>query len=85
LHAYGRQLLKEKNPAEALAAFKLNAQKNPNVFTTSMGLARGYSANGDYKNALKYVKLALQQAPDKANKDSITKYVEMLEQGKDIN
>jgi hypothetical protein len=85
LHSYGRQLLKEKNPAEALNAFKLNAQKNPNVFTTSLGLARGYSANSDYKNALRYAKLALVEAPDKANKDAVTKYVEMLGEGKDIN
>lgn len=85
LHAYGRQLLREKRPAEALEAFKLNAQKNPNVFTTNMGLMRGYSANGDYKNALKYAKAAQPQAPDKANKDALEGYVKMLEEGKDIN
>lgn len=85
LHAYGRQLLREKRPQEALEAFKLNAQKNPNVFTTNMGLARGYSANGDYKNALKYVKIAQAQAPDKGNKDAIEGFIKMLEGGKDIN
>lgn len=85
LHAYARQLLRDKRPAEALEAFKLNAQKNPNVFTTNMGLMRGYSANGDYKNALKYAKAAQLQAPDKANKDALEKYIPMLEAGKDIN
>lgn len=85
LHNYGRQLLKDKKAAQALEAFKLNAQKNPNVFTTNMGLMRGYSANGDYKNALKYAKAALPQAADKANKDAIEKYVKMLGEGKDIN
>ena len=85
LHNYGRQLLRQKKPAEALEAFKLNAQKNPNVFTTNMGLMRGYSANGDYKNALKYAKAAQLQAPDKGNKDALEKYIPMLMDGKDIN
>lgn len=85
LHNYARTLLRNKKPAEALEAFKLNAQRNPNVFTTNMGLMRGYSANGDYKNALKYAKAALPQASDKVNKDAIEKYIPMLEAGKDIN
>ncbi len=85
LHQYGRQLITDKKPKEALDAFKLNAQKNPNVFTTDVGLVRGYSANGDYKNALKYAKLALLLAPDKVNKDSVAKMIDMLNEGKDIN
>ncbi len=85
LHNFGRQLLREKKPLQALEAFKLNGQKNPNVFTTNMGLMRGYSANGDYKNALKYAKAAQPQATDKANKDAIEKFIKMLEEGKDIN
>jgi len=85
LHQYARQLLRNKKPAEALAAFKMNAQKNPNMFTTNMGLVRGYSANGDYKNALKFAKLALVQAPDKNNKDAVEGFIKKLEEGKDIN
>ena len=85
LHNYGKQLIREKRMADALAAFKLNAQKNPGVFTTNMGLARGYSATGDFKNAQKYAKLALPQAPDKQNVDAITNYLLMLGEGKDIN
>jgi hypothetical protein len=85
LHAYGRQLLREKRPQEALEAFKLNAQKNPNVFTTNMGLMRGYSANGDFKNALKYAKAAQPQAQDKGNRDAIDGFIKTLEAGKDIN
>ncbi len=85
LHQYGRQLIGEKKPKEALDVFKLNAQKNPNVFMTTVGLARGYSAAGDYKSALKYAKLALPLAPDKVNKDSVTKMIDLLGQGKDVN
>lgn len=85
LHNYGRQMLAAKKPAAALEAFKLNAQKNPNIFTTNMGLMRGYSATGDFKNALKYAKAAQLQAPDKANKDNLERFIPMLEAGKDIN
>lgn len=85
LHQYARQLIRNKKPVEALAAYKLNAQRNPNVFTTNVGLVRGYSANGDYKNALKYAKLALAQAPDKPNKDAVEGFIKKLEEGKDVN
>ncbi|MBK8610280.1 MAG: DUF2911 domain-containing protein [Chitinophagaceae bacterium] len=85
LHNYARQLLKDKKTALALEIFKLNAQKNPNQFTTNAGLMRGYSASGDYKNALKSAKAALTMAPDKPNRDAIEKYIKMLEEGKDIN
>ncbi|MEO5942003.1 MAG: DUF2911 domain-containing protein [Ferruginibacter sp.] len=85
LHNYGRQLVNEKRYPEALEAFKLNAQKNPNVFTTNVGLMRGYAATGDYKNALKYAKLALPQAPDAANKNAVEGFVKKLSEGKNIN
>jgi tetratricopeptide (TPR) repeat protein len=85
LHNYGRQLLRDKKAALALEAFKLNAQKNPNAFTTTMGLMRGYSATGDYKSALKYAKLAQPIAPDKASKDALEGFVKLLQEGKDIN
>ena len=73
LHQYARSLMAQKRNKEAFEAFQLNAQKNPNVFTTNMGLCRGYSAVGDYKNALKYAKMALAQAPDANNKSNIEK------------
>ena len=76
LHQYGRQLIAAKNPKEALEVFKLNAQKNPGQFTTDMGLVRGYSANGDYKNALKYAKPAQRLASNKPNKDAPDKMIQ---------
>lgn len=85
LHQYARQLLKDKKYPEALEAFKMNGTKYPNVFTTNMGLMRGYSATGDFKNALKYAKAAQPQAPDAANKSALENYVKTLSEGKDIN
>ena len=85
LHQYGRQLIQQKRAKEALEVFKMNAQKNPNQFTTLMGLARGYSATGDYANALKNAQLAQPLAPNQPNKDAIDRMIGMLKEGKDIN
>ena len=85
IHQYGRQLLQQKKNKEALEVFKMNFDKNPNQFTTLMGLARGYSANGDYKNALKYAKMALPLAPNPQNKSVVENGIKKLEDGKDMN
>lgn len=85
IHFYGRQLLKQKKAKEALEVFKTNFQKNPNQFTTLMGLTRGYSANGDYKNALKYANLALPLATDQQNKTNVESIIVKLKEGKDVN
>jgi tetratricopeptide (TPR) repeat protein len=85
LHYYGRQLIASKRNNEALDVFKKNAAKNPKQFTTLVGLARGYSAVGDYKNALKYAQQAQPLAPDPLNKASVETMVSNLKAGKDIN
>jgi hypothetical protein len=85
LHQYGRQLIAAKKPKEALEVFEFNAEKNPKEFTTYMGLARGYSANGDYKTALKNALLAQPLAPDDLNKKGVEAAIAKLKEGKDFN
>lgn len=85
IHGYARQLLAAGKKAEALAAWELNAKRYPNQWPVHVGLARGLSANGRYKEALKEAKLALAQAPDEINKRSLTDAVAKLEAGKDMN
>jgi tetratricopeptide (TPR) repeat protein len=85
VHFYGRQLLNMKEIDEAMKIFKGNYEKTPNVFTTNVGMGRAYSAKGDYKNAMKYMKAALAQAPDERNKVSVEAMIKKLEEGKDIN
>jgi hypothetical protein len=85
LHQYGRQLLAQGKKEEALKVWELNAKRNPGVWPVNVGLARGYSAVGRYKDALKYAKLALAQAPDEVNRKSLTEAVAKLEAGKDMN
>ena len=85
VHQYGRQLLQQKKNKEALDVFKMNYDKNPNQFTTLVGLTRGYSANGDYKTALKYAQQALPLATEINNKNNVQAMIDKLKEGKDIN
>ena len=85
IHQYARQLLTQKRTKEAFDAFKMNYDKHPGEFTTNMGMARAWSAMGDYKKALAFLQKAQPQAPDQVNKDNIVKLVKLAEDGKDIN
>lgn len=85
IHSYGRQLIANGTPKKALEVFKFNEKKNKNKWPVNWGLARGYSASGNFKSALKYAKKALENAPDKFNKKNIEKSIEVLKAGKDIN
>ena len=84
LHQYGRQLLAAGEKDKALRVFELNAKKHPNAWPVNVGLARGYAAVGRTKDALKYAKLAVQQAPDEGNKKNLQKMIEDLEAGKTV-
>jgi tetratricopeptide (TPR) repeat protein len=85
LHQAGRQLLAAGKKDEALKVFELNAKRHPNAWPVNVGLARGYSAVGRYKDALKAAKLALAQAPDDQNKKVLAEGIKKLEAGKDMN
>lgn len=85
VHFYARNLQQQGKVKEALDIFKLNYQKYPNDVVTSLGLARGYSASGDYKNALKYAKSALAMNPNAQIKQTLEDAVKKLEQNQDFN
>jgi tetratricopeptide (TPR) repeat protein len=85
IHSYGRQLIAKGEVNEALKVFEYNYEHFDKAWPTNVGMARGLSAKGEYKKALKYAKAALAEAPDQINKDFLSKAVEMLGQGKDIN
>jgi tetratricopeptide (TPR) repeat protein len=85
LHQYGRQLLALKKPKEALEVFQMNYDKNPNQFTTLMGMTRGLSANGNYPKALEFAIKALPLAPNDANKQAVQAMIDKLKIGKDVN
>jgi hypothetical protein len=87
VHLYARHQLALHNTARALAVFKLNAQLHPDVWPVNYGLARGYSAVGDYKSALDALLRAQSQVPegDAANAAAIKANIEKLKRGEDIN
>jgi hypothetical protein len=65
IHGYGRLLLGEGKKEKALEVFKFNRTKNPqDTFTTYVGLARGYTAVGDTKNAIKNWEIAIKNIPE---------------------
>ena len=82
LHGYGRRLLSEKRFEEAMKVFKKNFNKYKGVWPTNVGMMRGYSAIGDFKNALKHAKLAVTQAPDDLNRNSLEQAIQKLSEGK---
>ena len=84
LHQYGRRLLAEKKNKEALEIFQLNAQRNGDQWPVHVGLARGYAATGDPKQALEHARKALTQAPDPLNRKALEAMVAALEAGQPI-
>ena len=84
LHGYGRELLARGENDKALRVFEANARKHPNAWPVNVGLARGYAAVGRAQDALKYAKLAVEQAPDEANRKAMQKLVEDLQAGKTV-
>ena len=85
LQQLGRQLLNAKKPQAALDVFQFNYKKDPNQFTTLIGMARGLSANGEYAKALEFTNKALPLAPNDSNKQTVQAMIEKLKAGKDIN
>lgn len=84
LHQYGRRLLAEKKDREALEIFRLNYERNGEQWPVHVGLARGYAANCDPKQALEHARKALVQAPDAVNRQSLEAMVAALEAGRPI-
>ncbi|MBS1542721.1 MAG: DUF2911 domain-containing protein [Bacteroidetes bacterium] len=85
LHQYGRSLMESGDNKKALEVFKLNAQKHPaDPFTIYVGLARGYAANGDKKNAIANWEKALKNVPEnqKSNLPYYQEELKKLKEGK---
>lgn len=85
IHQYGRRLLALNKSKEAMTVFQKNAKRFGDAWPVHVGLARGYSAVGDYKTALKHAEIALTQAPDSLNRKSLEDAVLRLKQGQDMN
>ena len=84
LYVYGRQLQGDKKQDEAFTIYRSNAKKFPNDWTSHLGLARVYSGQGDFDQAVKEIQMSLTSAPE-ANKTSLENYVKRLQSKDDIN
>lgn len=84
LHQYAFRLKGEKKDDEAYAVWKKNWQQHPDMWFTHSGMARVYSSEGDFDNAVKEMKLAEASAPEQ-NKVFIQAFIKRLEAKDDIN
>lgn len=84
IHQYGKSLLSKGKNNRALEIFKLNRQKNADdKFITFVGLARGYAAVGNSKEAIKNWEIAIKNIPENqlANKAAYMEEIEKLRKG----
>ena len=83
--AYGRQLITQKRADKAIEIFKASEKRYGDMYGVNNGLMSGYSAKGDFKNAVKHAEKALMQAPNEAAKKILEGQLVKLKEGKDIN
>ncbi len=84
MHFFGRQLLSMKQIDLAAKFLEANYSRYPKESTTNVGMARLYSAQGNYKKALVHMKAALPKALP-TGKANIEAMIKKLEGNKDIN
>jgi Tfp pilus assembly protein PilF len=84
LYGYGRLLQGQGKQDQAFDFFRQAAKKDPNDRVVHDGTARIYSAQGDYGNALKEIKITLAGAPDN-QKIFFEPMIKKLEAKQDIN
>ena len=84
IHNYARQLLGQDRKQEALEVFKKNVEKHPDTWFVELGLARGYSALGEFDKAVASMKASLAKAPD-GQKQYVQGLVDQLGKNVDIN
>ena len=84
MHSYARQLQIDGQTEKAFAIYRENAKKNPDAWIVHMGLGRMYSAQGDYANAAKEMRIALAGAPE-PNQAFLRIFVKRLDAKDDIN
>ncbi|MEM1204425.1 MAG: DUF2911 domain-containing protein [Acidobacteriota bacterium] len=85
IHGLGRQLIGQGEGDRALAVFRKSYVRFDGAWPTHVGMARGYSAVGEYAKAIEHAKKALAQAPNDLNRTSLQGMIETLEGGEDVN
>ena len=84
IHRYAGTLVAAGRNEKALAVYRLNREMHPDdTFVTFVGLARGYTAIGDRKNAIANWEMALRNLPEnqKGNLPVYEKALKALKEG----
>ncbi len=84
LYQLGTGLIKLGQKDKALEVLKNNVKKSEGAWPSNYGLAKGYSAVGDYKNAIEAINTSMNKAPERF-KGRLSGELEKLKKGKDIN
>jgi hypothetical protein len=84
-YTYGKTLITQKRIEKAMDVFKASQKRYGDIFDVNNGLMSGYSANGDFKNAIKYAEKAMTQTSDNAAKKILEDQIIKLKENKDIN
>jgi hypothetical protein len=84
LHMYARQLQQQKKQQEAFVIFRKNAAAHPDLWFVHTGLARVYSGEGKYAEAVKEMQIAEQGAPEQ-QKPGMEGLIKRLQANQDIN
>jgi hypothetical protein len=78
IHQYGQSLLAAGKPDKAMEVFRLNRTAHPDdTFVTYVGLARGYTALGNKKEAIANWEIAIRNIPDN-QKPNLPVYLKAL-------
>lgn len=88
IHQAARQLIAGGQQQKAMEVFQMNFDRFKGAWPTEVGMARGLSALGRYKEALGHAEKALEQArerQDTANIPSLESMIEKLKAGQDVN
>ncbi len=84
VYQLGVGLIKSDQKSKALNILKDNVKKSNGAWPSNYGLARAYSATGDYENAIKAINTSMSNAPERF-KARLTGNLEKLKKGEDIN
>ena len=84
LYGYALQLQAQKKQDEAFRVYRNLAKKFPDHWRAHAAMARVYSSQGDYDNALKEANAAMPSAPDPI-KPILQGFIKKLQDKQDIN
>ena len=79
LHYYALGKLNRKEHQRAMSLFKINYEKNRDLYITNLGMVKGYQATGNKKAALEAARKGLSLAKDDRNKKEMEGIIRELE------